>query len=304
MKFAINYSEPAADLQATGILQVDYFKCPAWPDVVNKAQQQLPCYVHLPLIVSQGDGRVIDSEEKRPTDWKRFLPMLDLTQSPYINIHLLTKASDYPFIPLNSTNQYHIEQVTENLIHDVTAVCKRFGAENVIVENIYDDAETNLRIGLLPQVIQTVVQETGAGLLLDLAHAYLAAVFLGVDAQEYTNALPIDHIRELHIAGIQPITGRWLEIFSAHFDAQYVEKHYKNRMMDHLPLCDNDWQFIGWALSQIHNGRWAEPWIVALEYGGVGPFWEDLTEKEVLIDQVPRVQKMVKPTQQTLVNQL
>ena len=58
MKFAINYSEPAAQLQATSTIQADYFKCPAWPDVVKKAHQQLPSYVHLPLIVGQGDGRV------------------------------------------------------------------------------------------------------------------------------------------------------------------------------------------------------------------------------------------------------
>lgn len=303
MKFAINYSEPAAQLQATSTIQADYFKCPAWSDVVKKAHQQLPSYVHLPLIVGQGDGRVIDSEENRPTDWQRFLPLLELTHTPYINIHLLTKASDYPFIPVSSTNKYHIEQVTENLIKDVTAVCKRFGAENVIVENIYDDAGANLRIGLLPQVTQAVVQETGAGLLLDLAHAYLAAAFLEVDAREYTNALPTNQIRELHIAGIQPITGRWLEIFSAHLDAQQIESRFKNRMMDHLPLSDNDWEFVGWALSEIHSGRWAKPWLVALEYGGVGPLWENLTEKEVLTEQVPRLQKMVQPTPQTLYKQ-
>jgi uncharacterized protein (UPF0276 family) len=208
---------------------------------------------------------------------------------------LLTKASDYPCIPVTSTDNYHIEQVTENLIADVTAVCERFGAENVIVENIYDDCGANLHIGLLPEVMHTVVRETGVGLLLDLAHAFLAADCLHMDAREYTASLPVKHIRELHIAGIQSINGRWLDIFLQHLDPQHVETRYKNRLMDHLPLTETDWQFVSWALAEIHHGRWAKPWLAALEYGGVGSLYEAVTEIEVLEEQVPRLQKLIQP---------
>ena len=46
------------------------------------------------------------------------------------------------------------------------------------------------------------------------------------------------------------------------------------RLIDHLPMTDEDWSLCEWAMAQIGAGRWSRPWIVTFEYGGVGPLWE------------------------------
>jgi len=46
-------------------------------------------------------------------------------------------------------------------------------------------------------------------------------------------------------------------------------------------------------LDHIRDGCWGQPWVVALEYGGVGPLWEAVTEADVLAVQVPRLHALV-----------
>ena len=54
-----------------------------------------------------------------------------------------------------------------------------------------------------------------------------------------------------------------------------------------------DWDMVAWALAQIRAGIWAQPWMVAYEYGRIGKPWESVTLKERLEQQVPRLYRMV-----------
>jgi hypothetical protein len=65
--------------------------------------------------------------------------------------------------------------------------------------------------------------------------------------------------------------------------------------MDHLPMGEADWPYVEWALAQIHQGKWAQPWVVTLEYGGVGSFWGAVTLPEALAAQIPRLYGLVHP---------
>lgn len=62
MEFAVNYSLAAADLLREEQIQVDLFKCPAWPDLIAAAQEVHPVYVHFPLRVGAGINHAIDYE--------------------------------------------------------------------------------------------------------------------------------------------------------------------------------------------------------------------------------------------------
>ena len=42
MKFAINYSKPAADLLEAGTIEVDLFKCPEWPELLEEVGRSMP----------------------------------------------------------------------------------------------------------------------------------------------------------------------------------------------------------------------------------------------------------------------
>jgi uncharacterized protein (UPF0276 family) len=140
-------------------------------------------------------------------------------------------------------------------------------------------------------VITRVVEETGCGLLLDLAHARISAAYLDMDVKTYINELPFTKIREMHITGVQPLLGHWAELVRE-VDVADADR-LANGLFDHLPMVEEDWRLVDWSLQQIRTGTWPRPWAIAFEYGGVGPLWEMLTDPHVLGQQVPRLRNLL-----------
>jgi hypothetical protein len=292
MDFAVHYSAPAAELADAGAIAVDRFKCPAWPDLIARVQARYPLYVHFPLRVGRGTG-AIDTETKREPDWATIDALLAQTGTPFVNVHLEPTAREHPGIPLDSDDPAHIATLADALIRDTRVVVARYGAERVIAENVPNGRETP-RIAYRPEVIRRVVEETGCGFLFDLSHARRAARALGMDAKAYIAQLPVARTREIHITGIQMFDGPWMRLLeNAGFDAAAIAR-FANRWQDHLPFTDDDWTFAAWAMGEVRRGVWGAPWVVALEYGGVGRFWEAVTDETVLRDQVPRLAALVR----------
>ena len=293
MDFAVNYSKATAALLRAGKIQFDRFKCPAWPDLIARAQIQHPLYVHCPLRVGMGTGATEDSETGKAPDWKKYEAILVQTDTPWVSLHLGPKPEDHPDIPVASLLPEHIERVTEALIRDVSAVVARFGPERVVGENIFGYYGGHLWAATLPEVLWRVVEETGCGFLLDLSHAQLAAHDLEMDLRDYINTLPVKHIREIHVTGIQTFTGHWLEkARRAGVDIDTLR--FVDRPIDHLPMTEADWSMLEWMMPQIHSGAWAEPWVIAFECGGVGWIYEAVMDEATLAEQVPRLYTLVK----------
>lgn len=293
MKLAVNYTPQLAGLLQQGRVQIDSFKCPAWPDLVAAARAVHTTYVHLPLKVGLGIGDAWDTEKHQRIDWSRIEYFLRESDTTLVNLHLNARTTDYPAIPRDSTDPAHIEQLTANLLDDTQAVVARFGAERVIVENDWDSFGRNMRIMYLPEVINRVVAETGCGLLLDLAHAQLAARDLGLDARAYTASLPVARTREIHVNGIHRFDPAWAARLQAAGIAEAQYRHFEGQLVEHLWMGDSDWAFLEWALDQIRAGAWGTPWVVAFEYSGVGGLWEAVTDENVLAEQVPRLYAMI-----------
>lgn len=294
MQFAVNYSEAAQELYLRGQIRVDYFKCPAWPELVQRARAAVPLYVHFPLKVGRGIGDAMDTEAGRLADWRKVEALLTQTDTQQVNLHLAPLVGEHDGVSLEGTEPSDVEVVTEAMVRDVQAVVQRFGSENVILENSDDGKSGILRSALLPGVISRVVKDTGCGFLLDLSHARLAAWRLGMDAREYLSKLPTEHIQEIHLAGIQRFVGHWVSrAQAAGIDARVIQQ-LNGRLVDHLPLADGDWDFYAWAMQQVRQGAWRKPWVVALEYGGVGGLWEMTANQDLLAEQVPRLHAIVK----------
>ena len=288
MKLAYNYSKELAELVREGKVHLDVFKCPPWPEMIEEAQDLLPVYVHFPLTVGAGIGAAKGNDQD-PVDWKTIESLQASTVTPFINLHTPIRKKSYPDIPPDSLEQSHIDLITENLIKDIQAVCERFGAEYVIIENMYGHAGRNMAAGYLPDVINSVIAETGCGFLFDISHARLAARELGWDAKEYIQALPLNQIRELHLTGVQAFDQPWIDRFREAGEEEELIEALAGLWMDHFPLNEEDWQFWDWCLAQINDGRWGDPWAVAVEYGGIGPYWQAMTDTQILLDQVPRL---------------
>ncbi len=224
-----------------------------------------PVYVHFPL--NAGGGSL------RATDWGRMEDALAQTETPLVNVHLQARTQDFPDMPADTTEPTHVRRILDALVQDVALVTAKFGPERVIVENVvYRGADGKLLLPCIdPDVICQVVEETGCGLLLDLAHAWLTCLALGLETREYVARLPVARLRELHVTGAQP---------------------HEGRLRDSMAMGQEDWALVEWAMKRIGDGQWGKPWVTAFEYGGVGPGFEWRSEASVIAEQVPRLRKL------------
>lgn len=275
MKLAINYSPQAETLAMQGAIDFDLFKCPpAWdpvvpeyaPDLLVRARAARPIYLHFPL--HAGNNSLLT------TDWEQIEESLAQTDTPFINVHLQADSQDFPEVAAGPTTPEDRDRIADALIRDVLLVTNRFGPERVIVENVPYRGPEGGRLApcVDPNVIRRVVEETGCGLLLDLAHARLTCLALGLDAREYVARLPVARLRELHVTGAQS-------------DGQ--------RLRDSMPMGEEDWQLVGWVLGRIGDGHWPSPWALALEYGGVGPNLAWRSEASVIAEHLPRLKGLM-----------
>lgn len=264
MNLAINFSHQAAALVSEGHIDIDFFKCPDWPDMISQAQRYRPVTVHFTL--RAGTGLL------HKTDWKHIERLLKLTNTPYVNLHLCPETEDFSpasgGIPADTQDPAHINLVVERLLADVSAVADQYGPELVIAENVpYWGANGNvLRPATEASVIRKLLDETGCGLLLDISHARITARHQGIDEAAYLASLPVERTHELHITGLHATPEGW---------------------SDHLELLAEDWPWVDLAVKNVNNGRWGPAWLMAFEYGGEGGWYTDHTNPAIIAEQVP-----------------
>lgn len=266
MQFAINYSPQAETLWRAGEIQVDLFKCPDWPDLVERVGRLHSVYVHGAL--QAGRGRL------RSADFGLLRHWLDNTDTTVINAHFAVGAADFP-----PPNVITPEAVIERAVRDLEALSEHIPAENMVIENIpAPDPGWNddmLEEVVDPAVISEVVQRAGCGFLLDIAHAIRACEGTGrADVQAYLNAMPVHALRELHVVGILP------------------EPDEHGVRQDHFAMTEGDWEVAEWAVSQIRQGKWRQPDTMAFEYGGVGEQFAWRSDEAVIADQAPRLYQL------------
>lgn len=264
MKFALNYSPQAAALLDAGQIEIDLYKCPDWPHLIDTANQQRPVYVHFPNIAGRGTAQI---------DWTKIDALLASTATFYVNTHLAPHSGELG-IPIDTRDPDHADMLEELMLRDIEMLVARYGADRVILENaIWDEVWSIPRPVLDSAMISRVVRTTGCGFLMDTAHAIATARYLGMDEREYIHQLPVDQLRELHITGLaQNAEGVWV---------------------DHFEMQGADWDLFDWSLECIRTGAWATPWVVSFEYGGVGPHFESRSQPSVIAEQVPRIYEAV-----------
>lgn len=267
MELSVNYSPELAELLRDGRAHVDRIKCADWPDMIAAARALRPVYVHFPLDAGSPSGR--------PPNFSAADAMARDTDTPYVDLHLVTYHRDFPDYAADSADPALAARVTDQMLADVAAAASVIGRDRIILENIpyFGAGGEYHRASVEPAVIDRVVRESGCGFLLDLSHARIAAHYLGVDPHAYVEQLPLDRLCELHVTGVRPHNGR---------------------LADHMDLLDDDWRWAEHAMRRIRAGDWARPWTVALEYGGIGAPFRWRSEERVLAEQVPRLREMVR----------
>jgi uncharacterized protein (UPF0276 family) len=266
MKLAINYSEAAESLLRNNHIRIDLFKCPDWSWLVKKASEMLPVIVHFNLQVGNGNLAL--------TDWEAVDQLYANTHTLYINLHLEPGRKHHPDIPPDSEEPIHQEKIVEFILREIQPLLERYPAEQIIFENsIYRVSGGKvIKPGVLPSVFNTIFNEINCGLLLDISHARISARSLGMDEREYISNLPIHRLKEIHFTGLHQINGK---------------------LVDHLPILDQDWPILDWVLAEIKTGKFSQPWLFVYEYGGVGEKYANRCDPEAIAVQVPRLYELV-----------
>jgi uncharacterized protein (UPF0276 family) len=293
VKFAVNYSPPAVRLSQQGQIRVDLFKCPAWRDLVHEIAGKLPIYVHFPLRAGGGTGHLVDTEKNQFADLDFMEDLRVRSQTPFLNVHLSATAGDCPGLAYDAVDAVACERVASQLLRDLEPAVERWGADRIVLENIYDHGGQYYYAAFVPEVIQRVIKTSGCGLLLDVSHARLGARCLGLEARSYLQSLPLSRLKEIHVTGIQLFDERWMERLRAAGLLTPRLRESAGRLMDHLPMTPPDWEFFEWVAGCLRDRLWPSPELVAFEYGGLGSWWEALTEDSVLLEQIPRFRSLL-----------
>lgn len=111
----------------------------------------------------------------------------------------------------------------------------------VILENMPANEVLDNPMESDPVMIRRVLDETGCDLLLDLAHAKVAAAFREVSAEAYLSEIPLEKVRQIHISG-----------------SRYRERGILQDA--HEPLHEDDYALLAWTLER------ARPEMLTLEY--------------------------------------
>ncbi len=153
------------------------------------------------------------SEPLSRTALERAQRLAALYQSPWAAEHLQRVHTtdggafvDYVFPPL----------YTEDLLADYV-VHARALREALGVPLVLEPIPTYLALPVAQlgevEFVQRFFAESGCGMLLDIAHAWLSAHYAGVPPREFIAALPLERIVELHVAGVEPdcdLEGPWI----------------------------------------------------------------------------------------------
>jgi uncharacterized protein (UPF0276 family) len=248
------------DLLTSGRVQIDRLKVGEWMDDAQLAAiaAQRPTLLHVSDGVIWPRGRRWVAEQAR---------LVRQTHAPWISVHLdigwtflAYRWSGPTPIPLAVGRRWAVRTLQR-----LQAACPGGCEPFVLAENMPRWTRCRPAYVVDPAFIAGVVQEVGCGLLLDLAHARVAAHYQGEPVCDYLARLPLDRVVEVHVSGPRPMPDS--------------ESAGDGRLFDaHEPLQNEDYALLQWVLERC------TPRAVTLEY------WQDRAQ---LVAQLRRLRVLL-----------
>ncbi|MDP9379436.1 MAG: DUF692 domain-containing protein [Chloroflexota bacterium] len=242
LELGCNYSPQLVSLLHHGRVNVEWIKLSRWSVLAEELAVARPLRPVL-LHVLPRAGMPPDALPSLPWTWDEMNEATQACGSPHAALHLASRTTDWDAAPTDV-------EVVERMVK-LTALFARKLSAPLLVENVpyFAHWDTLLRRPTDPEAIWEVCERTEVGLLLDLAHARVAAYHRGEDVRAYVGALPLHLVREVHVSG----------------PGMNPEKGLRDR---HQEMQQDDYNLLEWVLER------SAPRVVALEYGGTGPLFE------------------------------
>ncbi len=247
---AADHSPALATLAEDPALGLGYVKVGEWleataPEALAAFPAQAALYHHNSLFQGrEGDTARAASSLRR---WH------ELAHSPWLSAHLDCYADDAYralFRQGEPLPAYDAEEAVAILCKAVRAIQAQIPVP-LLLENVDPLVPLETCAAPLPGFIARVLEATGCGLLLDVAHARVTAAAMGCDVHGYLEQLPLARVVEVHVSGPRMVQGRLRDV--------------------HEALLAEDYDLLEWVLGR------AAPRVVTLEYSREpGPLREQL----------------------------
>lgn len=215
-----------------GDVPVEYIKCPLSPDSrteVARAREYRPVLLHCwgPPGYSATRPEIPEPE--------LLGELAQSSSTPFLSVHL-----DYQ---PELDGEMDRDIVLAHVQREVAAL-KRLSGKDVLLENVpWYPWMNRPRWATDPAFITEAVTSSDALLLVDTAHARVAAWHRGESAEEYLSALPLERAREVHISG-----------------PRMSDEGLRDR---HMSLTEEDYALLNFVLDRAPNVQ-----VVTLEYAG------------------------------------
>lgn len=198
-----------AEFLAEGIPQIDHLAMADppkqddihWPKVKD----------HYTLLLHDYLGQL--SEPMSESSLKRARHLAELYQSPWVAEHFQCLHTEdgrfninYVFPPL------YTPEFLDRFIRNASDLAARLD-QPLVMENIPGFFEVRRDQMAEPEWLTKFFEATGVGFLLDLPHVWLEAHYRKASPDEWLNEFPLDHVVELHVAGIEEdedLGGPWI----------------------------------------------------------------------------------------------
>lgn len=216
-------------IQVDGIQVGPYFSL----EKIRQCRSQLPhCQFHF-------HGNRIPSSSIAIERFKAYLVNSD---SPWASMHIAlipsyavwlgSRYNIYPPVP-------GVERATRQLIEQIARVKAAINGP-VILENMPVLPSRRYVFQVDPVRISEILAVTQCNLLLDTAHARIAAHMLGLDIYDYLSRLPLEKVVQIHVSG-----------------SRSKGLYYRDV---HEPLQEIDYVILKWVLART------KPHMLTLEY--------------------------------------
>lgn len=223
--------------------------------VLEKAKDRWPVSCH-------GVGLSLGSVDPLRDDYLDSLKRLvEFADVPWFSDHLCFSSANghyyHDLIPLLRTGEV-VEHVADRMKRVMDAINRPLAIENI---SYYADSRHNQLAEA--EFIDQVLRRSGGWLLLDINNVYVNSRNFGGDPREFIDALPLDRVVQVHLAG--------------HWDrGDVVIDTHGDR------VCEEVWDLFGYFL-----GKAGRPVSTLIEWDN------DLPRFDELLDQADRARAMI-----------
>jgi uncharacterized protein (UPF0276 family) len=193
---------------------------------------------------------------------RRLKAYLRATAGPWTSCHLSLLRPGYIWLALRwgwYLPSPNVPRAVDRFVRRVAALARAVDLP-ILLENMPapPDEKGRYAFDADPDIINEILARTGCHLLLDLAHARVAAAGQGLDVHDYLALLPLDKVLQIHVSGPGMRDGHLRDL--------------------HEPLQEVDYALLDWVLARTR------PQVVTLEY---------FKERQPLHEQLTRLRGML-----------